>query len=402
MIKFLKNPCNVYISLLAFYSIQGGIIPTGGTVFSQLILFVAMLMGLYYTVKTISLNGQPVYLKTLTLLFFTLVVYGVILLFSDHHYVIHAKLFDNEVSNFSYLKNLFLSFPNIYTFYYFSRRGYLTEETLRKWVVLFFGIAVFRFFNYQIASIQAMLLSGISDVEETTNNMGYLFVALIPSVAIFKGKTRIQYCLLILCMVFIMMAMKRGAILIGVVSLIYFLYFNYKYNNNVSKIKVILFSVLIIIAAYFITEFMMDSSDYFISRIEQTKEGSSSGRDAIYEHFWNHFKNETDTYKFLLGNGANATLGIGINYAHNDWLEIAINQGVFGLIIFSIYWLGFFRTILSTKYNKTARFVLTITFIAYFIRAMFSMSYTEYSIFSCTVFGYYLAHYKDVEISKLK
>lgn len=400
MIKFLKNPCNVYISLLAFYSIQGVIIPTGGTMFSQIILLIAMLMGLYYTVKTISLNEQPVYLKTLTLLFFTLVVYGVILLFSDHHYVIQAKLFDNEVSNFSYLKSLFLSLPNVYTFYYFSRRGYLTEEALRKWVVLFFGIAVFRYFDYQIASIQAMLLSGRSDVEETTNNMGYLFVALIPSVAIFKDKIRIQYCLLIFCMAFIMMAMKRGAIIIGTVSLIYFLYFNYKYNNNVSKGKVIVFSLLIIAAAYFITVFMMDSSDYFMSRIEQTKEGSSSGRDAIYEHFWNHFKNETDTYKFLLGNGANATLDIGINYAHNDWLEIAINQGVFGLIVYSIYWLGFFRTVLSTKYNKTAKFVLTITFIAFFIKTLFSMSYTGYSMMACTVFGYYLAHYKDVEISK--
>lgn len=244
MIKFLKNPCNVYITLLVFYSIQGVIIPTGGTVFSQLILLVAMLMGLYYTVKTISLDSQPVYLKTLTLLFFTLVVYGVILLFSNHHYVIEAKLFDNEVSNFSYLKNLFLSLPNVYTFYYFSRRGYLTEDALRKWVILFFGIAVFRYFDYQIASIQTMLLSGRSDVEETTNNMGYLFVALIPSVAIFKDKIRVQYCLLIFCMAFIMMAMKRGAIIIGIVSLIYFLYFNYKYNNNVSKGKVIVFSLL--------------------------------------------------------------------------------------------------------------------------------------------------------------
>lgn len=33
MNKFLKNPCNVYISLLAFYSMQEAIIPTGGTLF---------------------------------------------------------------------------------------------------------------------------------------------------------------------------------------------------------------------------------------------------------------------------------------------------------------------------------------------------------------------------------
>ena len=117
MKKFLKNPCNIYISLLAYYSMQGTLIPTGGSLLSQIILLIAMLMGLYYTAKTMRMNGMPIYFKGLNLLFLTLTVYGLILLLSDHHYIVKAKLFDNEVSNFSYLKNLFLSFPNIYTFY---------------------------------------------------------------------------------------------------------------------------------------------------------------------------------------------------------------------------------------------------------------------------------------------
>lgn len=396
MKKFLKNPCNIYISLLAFYSMQGTIIPTGGTIFSQLILLIAMLMGLYYTAKTRQIKGKPIYFKGLNLLFVTLVVYGVILLLSDHHYIIKAKLFDNEVSKSSYLKSLFLSFPNIYTFYYFSRKKLLTESALRKWVIAFLGIAIFRFFDYQITSLQTLLLNG-EDVEETTNNMGYLFVALMPGVVLFKNNIKLQYGIMIVCMIFVMMGMKRGAIIVGVVSLIYYLYFNFKYNNQISKGKVLFFSILIIVAAYFITEHMMESSDYFMSRIAQTREGNSSGRNEIYEHFWNHFKNEMDTFKFLFGNGANATLDIGINYAHNDWLELAINQGVLGLLVYAIYWLCFWKTIRSIKYNKPAKLVLTLTFISFFIKTLFSMSYTGYSLFSCTVFGYYLAHCKDME-----
>lgn len=389
--KFFKNPCNIYISLLAFYSMQGTIIPTGGTIFSQLILLIAMLMGLYYTVKAIQMNGKPIYFKGLNILFLTLVVYGVILLLSDHHFVIKAKLIDNEVSKFSYLKSLFLSLPNIYTFYYFSRKNLLTESYLRKWVIVFGGIAIFRFYDYQLTTLQALLLNG-NDVEKSTNNMGYLFVALIPAIALFKDNVRLQYCILIICMTFVMMAMKRGAIIVGVVSLVYFLYFNYRYNNKVSKRKVVFFSILIIVAAYIITEHMMETSDYFMSRIAQTKEGNSSGRNEIYEYFWNHFKNEMDAFRFLFGNGANATLDIGVNYAHNDWLELAINQGVLGLVIYAIYWLCFWKTIRSIKYNKTAKLVLSLTFISFFIKTVFSMSYTDYSIYSCTVFGYYLAH----------
>lgn len=375
---------------------QGAIIPTGGSLLSQLILLIAMLMGLYYTVKTMQMNDKPIYFKGLSLLFLILVVYGVILVFSDHHYVIKAKLFDNEVRNSSYLKSLFLSFPNIYTFYYFSRKGLLTENSLRKWFIVFVGIAIFRFFDYQITSLQTLLLNG-EDVEETTNNMGYLFVALMPGVVLFKNNIKPQYGIMIVCMIFIMMGMKRGAIIVGVVSLIYYLYFNFTYNNQVSKGKVLFFSILIIIAAYFITEHMMESSDFFMSRIAQTEEGNSSGRNDIYEHFWNHFKNEIDTFKFLFGNGANATLDIGINYAHNDWLELAINQGVLGLVVYSIYWLCFWKTIKAIKKNQSAQLVLTLTFISFFMMTLFSMSYTGYSMVSCTIFGYYLAHCREVE-----
>lgn len=400
MKKFLKNPCNIYISLLAYYSMQGTIIPTGGSLLSQIILIIAMLMGLYCTVKTIQMNGKPIYFKGLNLLFLTLTVYGLILLFSDHQYIVKAKLFDNEVSKSSYLKSLFLSLPNIYTFYYFSRKNLLTESSLRKWVIAFVGIAIFIFSDYKISTIKTMLQNG-NDVEEVTNNMGYLFVALIPGVVLFKDNVKLQYCLLIICMTFVMMGMKRGSIIVGVLSLIYYLYFNFKYNNRVSKGKVVFFSILLIVAAYFITEHMMESSDYFMSRIAQTKEGNSSGRNEIYEHFWNHFKNEMDTFKFLFGNGANATLDIGVNYAHNDWLEIAINQGVLGLVVYAIYWLCFLRTIKSIRNNKTAKLVLSLTFISFFIKTLFSMSYTEYSIVSCTVFGYYLAHCYDVEDIRL-
>ena len=246
-----------------------------------------------------------------------------------------------------------------------------------------------------MGAVQLLLASG-SDADDVTNNMGYLFVALIPMAAVYKNKISLQYALLIVCMTFIVMGMKRGAIIVGCLSLIYFLYYDYRYNGNISRLKVIFFSFLLIVAAYFVTEHLLQTSDYFVSRINKTMEGNSSGRDEIYSHFWNHFKNETDTIKFLFGNGANATLGIGINYAHNDWLEIAITQGVLGLIVYAIYWLAFLKTIVTTKANKTARLALTLAFISFFIETLFSMSYTGYSMCACTVFGYSLAHCRDV------
>lgn len=392
--RFFKNPCNVYISLMVFYSMQGTMIPTGGTIISQLIILVAMLMGLYCTIKTVSLPNKPIFFTGLNVLFLMFVLYGVALLLSDNHYIL--KNSGDEVSNSSFLKMIFLSIPNIYVFYYFSRKDYLTEQTLRKWMVVYIFVAVFIFFDYKITTIHQMLLEG-TDVEEVTNNMGYLFVALIPAVVIFKKNNIFQYGLLSFCMIFILMGMKRGAILVGILSILYYLYFNFRYHKSISKTKVLVFSILIVLAGVYMVRYMMETSDFFSQRIIETEEGGSSGRDAIYKVFWNHFKYERDTSKFLFGNGANATLGIGINYAHNDWLEIAINQGLLGLVVYAFYWLCFYQTIRKTKKNLSAKLVLTLSFISFFTMTIFSMSYTEYSIFSTTAFGYYLARCRKVE-----
>ena len=240
--RFFKNPCNVYISLMVFYSMQGTMIPTGGTIISQLIILVAMLMGLYCTIKTVSLPNKPIFFTGLNVLFLMFVLYGVALLLSDNHYIL--KNSGDEVSNSSFLKMIFLSIPNIYVFYYFSRKDYLTEQTLRKWMVVYIFVAVFRFFDYKITTIHQMLLEG-TDVEEVTNNMGYLFVALIPAVVIFKKNNIFQYGLLSFCMIFILMGMKRGAILVGILSILYYLYFNFRYHKSISKTKVLVFSILI-------------------------------------------------------------------------------------------------------------------------------------------------------------
>lgn len=393
MNRFFKNPCNLYITLQAFYSMQGVMIPTGGTILSQAILMVTMLMGIYYMIQTFSMSGKPVYFKGLNLLFFTLSVYGILLLLSNHHYMV--KAFGYVIPKSNYLKYLFLSFPNVYTFYYFARKGYLTESLLRKWVIVFFCIAIFRYFDYQMSALQQLALAG-SDAEEVTNNMGYVFAALIPSLAIFRRNIRLQYGLLLVCIAFIVMGMKRGAVLVGAVSLLYFVYLSYKYNRF-SRWKMLFFVLLIVVASIGIVQYMLDTSDYFVGRVMQTEEGGSSGRDAIYGFFWNHFVNERDTFKYLFGNGANATLEIGVNYAHNDWLEIAINQGVLGLLVYLFYWLCFLKTVRQAKCNRTAQMVLTLTFLTFFIKTMFSMSYTDYSMVSCCAFGYYLVHYRDTE-----
>ena len=78
---------------------------------------------------------------------------------------------------------------------------------------------------------------------------------------------------------------------------------------------------------------MMSNSEYFVSRYEQTLEGNTSGRNDIYENLWNTLLLEPNPLYFYLGRGANSTLNIVGNGAHQDWLETFCNNGLLGVII---------------------------------------------------------------------
>ncbi len=88
----------------------------------------------------------------------------------------------------------------------------------------------------------------------------------------------------------------------------------------------------------------MSSSDYMMERIEDTLAGNSSSRDGLYSFFWKYFTEDSCFIHYLLGRGANGTLDIYYNYAHNDWLEIAVNQGLLGIFVYAFYWFGFLKT----------------------------------------------------------
>lgn len=89
-----------------------------------------------------------------------------------------------------------------------------------------------------------------------------------------------------------------------------------------------------------------------------------------------------------IGGGANYTLTVSNNYAHNDWIEILVNQGILGIFVFFMYWKSFFRTAFRTNLDKTCSIVIKMIFIGYFAKTMFSMSYTDYNIMVNLCLGY--------------
>lgn len=396
--KLRINICHIYLFVILLCALNGTLYAPGGFV-AQGLQYVLILLSLYYAFYANFRYKLPVYFKALNVLLVMFTIYGMLLVISGERLMVQRTFY--EVSNTGYLKNIYKSLLPVYPFYVFTKRGLLKESTIKFWFFVFLVLAIRSFFISQARQLEEALERG-SSAEEFTNNVGYTFVALLPALVFFHKKPVIQYLGLAVCGYFIVIAMKRGAILCGAVCLLWFMVVNLRKVPKKRKWIVVLVSVAVVVAGVYLFNYMMETSFYFRYRLAETEAGESSGRDDLYSKFYNYFIHEDNPWKFLFGNGANATLKISYNYAHNDWLEIAINQGLLGIFVYLVYWVCFYVSWRKTKHHPQAFMAIGMIFIVYFISTLFSMSYNCVTRCAAMVLGYYFAVYDNDTISKYK
>ena len=377
----LKKQLNLYIWIWVLYLLQGIIYPEG--IIGQVLFLVIMGYSFLMMLKVITLKNQPRFITSLTILVALYFIYGVIRIVTG---IGQEPLFE-EYSTITYIKTYMLSLCPIYVFYYCARKGIIDEEWFRKYVFLFMILTIVMFLDNQFRRI--ILL----DSDEITNNVAYNFVAMLPICLFWQKKPLVQYLLIVVSALFVLISMKRGAILIFSISVIPFLYRTFKNSSKKMKSAVLLGIFLLCIAMFVAVQRMIDSSDLFRLRIEQTMEGNSSNRDIIYEALWNEFSNNYSAVDYLLGRGADASIEISGKFAHNDWLETVVDQGLVGIIIFLVFWSSMLKTQLKMKKGKLATTALLIIFVSGFIRTFFSMSIGQMPIYYTAVLGYCIYEY---------
>ncbi len=381
------NRCDFFLLIWVIYYLQGIAYPEGGII-SLALLGVNLLISASCTLKVMQWRNGPIYFRGLNMLMLLFTIYGFILVLmgpSTLHYPISGK----SMPSYNYIKSIYLSMLPIYPFYYYTKKGYLTAEHLRMWGVIFLTSVTLSYISMQRDALEALLEKG-SHANEITNNSGYLFLSCLPLLVLYRKKPLIQFTALSFVMAFIVMGMKRGAIVIGLVCAAYFMWQAIRNSTGKTRFMFIILSVGICVGAVLFFIHQMSTSDYMMKRIEDTLSGNSSGRDNLYTFFWNYFTENADFTHYLLGRGANGTLEIYYNYAHNDWLEIAVNQGLLGIIIYAFYWFCFYKTWKHAK-NIDSKTILVLTALIFFAKTLFSMSYADMSYVSTSVLGYALA-----------
>lgn len=384
MKKYL-NICNIYILLWCIYYLQGIAYASGGMI-SKLILLIIILISAYYFIDVNIKYITPSFIKILNIFIGLSTIYG-FLLFIDQTPLFLNSILSAKIGKFEYLKAIYMSMMPIYPMYAFTKQNLLKKETIQTLTIILLISTTLSYFRAEQEAIRKAIEIG-STREEFTNNTGYDFLSILPLVFFWNKKPILQYILLAYIFTFIVMGMKRGAIIIGLVCLIWFLYRTYKTAGKRNKrIITILTLLIVIIGSVYIIDFY-NNSEYFQSRIEQTLEGDSSGRDNIYGNIWEYFINQDSLLNVLLGNGAMHTIRIAGNFAHNDWLELLICQGLLGIIIYLAYFMSLYKSFKNSRNYVLLYNILGTCLFIMFASSMFSMSYNSLSLSITLCLGY--------------
>jgi hypothetical protein len=347
--------------LFAAYFSQG-VLYAEGSLISQTVLALAILISLYYFIKSwFSGIYKNAFFKVWSLLLI-LNIFGFI--------------FTGDISNlfhFGMLKNIFLASLPFYPFYYFARKRILEIKYIKIFLIVMLPITILQYYS-QETKILAQRIS--IDNLNVVNNTAYTFVALIPFVFLFKDKKSIANVLMAIFMLFIIQGAKRGALFAGTIGLLLFIYYQLKTLKRKHRIRGFLFvSTGIGIMIYYLNQFL-ESNEYFLSRLQLIEEGSSSGRNIIFASIYNGWLNG-DVLQLLFGFGFASSFKFAGNFAHNDWLELLSNFGLLAVIIYAALFYYGFKTIVSKEWPPSKKITLLCVMMTWLSASLVSMGYNS-------------------------
>ena len=377
-----KHFVHFYFLLWCLYYLQGtfGISET----MSQALLGIVLIMSAFHFFRA-HLMGMSKQLRWLDILVIMFIIYGIVGIISGN--VINV----GGMTNVVYIKNIVISFLPIYSFYYYTQKGDVYSSRLFAWTIALLVVYILSFINHRIEGNNNLMLAALNNIDEGTNNAGYLVVSLIPLLIYLNKHSIIQYSVLALIMLFTISSMKRGAIIVGAFMMIVLILSSIKKSKTGHNVVILILLVVVVFVGVRYIEYILTTSDFFNLRLQMTLEGDTSTRDDIYSFFFHYFLNQTSIISFLVGSGANATAQISGLFAHNDWLEIAIDQGILGVCVYLAYWISLIKSWRTTSFDKSVFLSFGLTLLYMFFRTLVSMSFLMIPL-SCTiVLGYGLA-----------
>lgn len=350
------------------------------SVIFTLLLF---LMSLFCITKLIGRSNTNKIMNSLFYLVVLFSVYGFAIIIEGQNFHAGSK----DISNRMYIMDIYRSLFPIFAYYYYSKCGMISISFLKKVYWIWFALTILIFFKNE----QNAILNSLIDVDGVVNNTAYSILSLLLGLPLFIKNKSVPYVILGVVAAFLLLGAKRGALIIYPFCLLFYTTEIIKNSAATQKRKYIFFFSVFTALLIGYVWYRYTNDVFFQSRIELTEEGVSSGRDILYTTFWNHFVDNPNIFQQLFGEGAMATIKVSYNFAHNDWLEILINQGVLGVLFYLFYWISICSVWKKTKHVQDVSLCIGLFGIIFLMKTFYSMSYTDVSFCAACLFGYYLS-----------
>lgn len=384
MTEFKVNKDSLVIEVLLFcliiYFSQGVVFPTG-TLISQIALLLILSLSSYFLLKVIGLGIKQ---KSFVWGWLCLIFINVI----GYLFIYTFNIIDGSYLNS--LKSILICTLPFYPFYYFSRKGRLLNSHFIRFFFVMLILSILHFFHEK----EMILSARISDREDVVNNAGYYFVMLLPYVFLFKKKI-LSYLSLFIIILFTIMSAKRGAIITALSGSIIFIYYQIFTQSSKNFIRNMVSATIFfgIMSLYLFNYFM--SNDYLITRFNNLSEGGS-GRNIIYSNLIDSWYSSDNIINFILGYGFRSSIkysGTG-NVAHNDWLELLINFGLFGFLTYLfVFGSLIFNMFFSKRLSKLDRVIIICITCIWLLISLFSIFYSNtISVFLIILLAYILGN----------
>jgi len=255
-----------------------------------------------------------------------------------------------------------------------ARHGILTSR-----ILTYFTVALVFLFSVKILVLDT--LSGASDTAMADyRNDGWTLVLCLPLVLLIDpSKKNWMHICLVLVVVTVLVALKRGAILALIASMGCWLIASTE-NTVRAKLTTVLKVMAVVAIAGLV---VMSREDAFTERLDDISNGNTedigSGRGLLYLTVWQQIE-RADGLRLVIGHGyasvpetMSREIGVRV-FAHSDFLEVFHDHGLIGLLLMlmmfaslSKFWL-FLR-----KVDRVSSAALLSAIIILTIKSMISM-----------------------------
>lgn len=253
-----------------------------------------------------------------------------------------------------------------------AEKGVMTDKYVSIMAVILVIAGIMQFYHYEQ---MVLIKKGIEDMN-VTNNASVALLMLLPMLFLVKSQLQ-KWITLLVCIFFILAGAKRGNILAAIIPVCLFVWFSLK-DSRRSGVKIILV-LAIIVAGAFMTYRWISNNDYLLYRVEQAEEGNSSGRDVIYAGAWHTWYDSEYFVHQLFGLGFDGILSAGGTnqyHAHNDWLEVLVNYGLLGIVLYMSVFITLFKQVRRIK-SFEMRMALLSGILIWFLKTFYSMGFTS-------------------------